>query len=109
MNSTDPCEVVVTAPDAEWLTRLCRSLVDARLAASAHVVAPVTSVYRWDGAVHEATEARAFLRTRLALVDRLVEVVVEQHPYEVPNVTALPIQAGNPSYLDWIVRETIDP
>ena len=61
------------------------------------------------GAVHEASEARAFLRTRLGLVDSLVSAVVERHPYEVPNVTALPIVAGNPDYLDWIRRETVDP
>ena len=109
MNADDPCEVVVTAPDGEWLKNLCRELVEARLASSAHVVSPVASVYRWEGAVHEASEARAFLRTRFGLVDALVSAVVERHPYEVPNVTALPIVAGNPDYLDWIRRETVDP
>ena len=109
MNADDPCEVVVTAPDGDWLKNLCRDLIEARLASSAHVVSPVTSVYRWEGAVHEASEARAFLRTRFGLVDALVSAVVERHPYEVPNVTALPIVAGNPDYLDWIRRETVDP
>ena len=49
VNADDPCEVVVTAPDADWLRDLCRQLVEARLASSAHVIFPVASVYRWDG------------------------------------------------------------
>src|SRR5215207_5407596 len=64
MNADDPCEVVVTAPEEDWLKDLCRQLVDAGLAASAHVIFPITSIYRWHGAVRETTEGRAFLRTR---------------------------------------------
>ena len=69
---------------------------------------PVTSIYRWHGAVHTTTEARAFLRSRRALLDDLVAYVVERHPYEVPNVTALPLVGGNPDYLAWISGETAD-
>ena len=108
MNADDPCEVVVTAPEEDWLKDLCRQLVDARLASSAHVIFPITSIYRWEGAVHETSEGRALLRTRLGLVDALVTFVVERHPYDVPNVTALPIVGGNPQYLEWIQRETYD-
>jgi periplasmic divalent cation tolerance protein len=100
------CEVIVTAPDRDWLIDLCRQLVDAELAASAHVVYPVTSIYRWEGAVHEATEARAFLRSRRELLDDLTKFVIALHPYEVPNITALPIIGGNPSYLAWVHQET---
>ena len=106
MTADDLCEVTITAPDRDWLADLCRQLIDNRLAASAHVVHPVSSIYRWEGAVHEATEARAFLRSRLALVDAIVAYVVERHPYEVPNVTAQPILAGNPYYLAWVTAET---
>jgi periplasmic divalent cation tolerance protein len=102
-------EVTITAPDAAWLGDLCPQLVDARLAASAHVFPAVTSVYRWQGAVHQATEARAFLRSRRALVEALVAYVVERHPYDVPNITAVPLVAGNPRYLDWARTETITP
>jgi periplasmic divalent cation tolerance protein len=86
---------------------LCRQLVDVRLAASAHVIHPVTSIYRWEGTVHEATEARAFLRSRVALVDDIVAYVVQRHPYKVPNVTALPLIGGNADYLSWVRSETI--
>jgi periplasmic divalent cation tolerance protein len=108
VNANDPCEVVVTAPEHDWLCDLCRQLVEAHLASSAHVVFPVESIYRWRGAVHQATEGRAFLRTRFGHVDALVAFVLERHPYEVPNVTVLPIVGGNPAYLSWIEHETAD-
>jgi periplasmic divalent cation tolerance protein len=99
-------EVIVTAPDRDWLEDLCHQLVEARLAASAHVVHPVTSIYRWKGAVETATEARAFLRSRRALLDQVVAYVVARHPYEVPNITALPIVGGSADYLAWLADET---
>jgi periplasmic divalent cation tolerance protein len=102
----DLCEIIVTAPDGAWLEDLCRELVSQRLASSAHVIHDVRSIYRWKGSVHETMEARAFLRSRMGLVDAVTAYVVERHPYEVPNVTAFPIIAGNPEYLDWIHTET---
>lgn len=109
MTGDDPCEVVITATDRDWLIDLCRQLVDSRLASSAHVLHPVTSIYRWDGAVHEATEARAFLRSRRQLLDDLTAFVVTRHPYDVPNITALPIIGGNPDYIAWLHAETASP
>ena len=101
MTNDDIVEVTITAPDPDWLIDLCHQLVDARLAASAHVMHPITSVYRWDGAVHQAAEARAFLRSRHALLGELIAFVVKRHPYEVPNITAVRIVGGNPDYLAW--------
>ena len=109
MTADDLCEVIITAPDPDWLTDLCRQLVEARLASSAHVIHPITSIYRWEGVVHEATEGRAFLRSRVALVERIVAYVVARHPYAVPNVTAIPILDGNPDYLRWLRLETTVP
>jgi len=106
MTDTDLCEITITATDPNWLTDLCRQLVDERLASSAHVINPVTSIYRWEGDVHQAVEARAFLRSRLDLVDELTAYVTERHPYRVPNVTAAPLIGGNPEYLAWIREET---
>jgi periplasmic divalent cation tolerance protein len=106
MTRNDLCEVIVTAPDRDWLIDLCRRLVDAELAASAHVMHPVTSIYRWDGVIHETTEARAFLRSRRNLLEDLTQYVLARHPYHVPNITALPIIGGNPDYLAWVHRST---
>ena len=103
------CEIVITAPSADWLEVLCRELVENRLASSANVVREVKSIYRWQSEIHEAREARAFVRSRIALLDAVVEYVVQRHPYDVPNVTALPLIGGNPNYLDWIRAETSAP
>jgi periplasmic divalent cation tolerance protein len=100
------CEVVITAPDRDWLANICRELIEERLASSAHLIHPVISVYRWKGTVMEATEARAMLRSRVELVDAIVAYVVPRHPYETPNVTALPILNGFARYLDWVREST---
>jgi periplasmic divalent cation tolerance protein len=107
---TELCEVVITAPDPEWLASLTRELVSERLCASAHNFAPVRSIYRWQGQVHERTEGRASLHTRAELVTRIVDrVKVAGHPYEVPGISVRPITDGNPDYLQWIVKETSKP
>jgi periplasmic divalent cation tolerance protein len=81
----DLCEVTITAPDPERLAELAHELIDLRLCASAHVVAPVRSIYRWEGVVRDITEARAFLRSRREQVGAIVHFVTDRHPYEVPT------------------------
>ena len=100
------CEVVVTAADADWLAGYTRTLVEERLAACGHHVTPIRSVYRWEGAVQDESEARVALHTRRALVPRIVARTRELHPYDVPCVIALPLVGGNPEYLRWIAAET---
>jgi periplasmic divalent cation tolerance protein len=102
------CEVVVTADDADWLAGFTRTLVDERLAACGHLQAPVRSVYRWAGAVHDEAEARVALHTRRSLVPAIVARTNDLHPYDVPCVIASPLVDGNPEYLRWIVAETRD-
>ena len=103
------CEVVVTAEDPDWLAGFTRTLVDERLAACGHHTTPVRAVYRWQGAVHDQTEARVALHTRRSLVPAIVARTNELHPYDVPCVIALPIVGGNPAYLEWIAAETRHP
>jgi periplasmic divalent cation tolerance protein len=102
----DLCEVTVTAPDAEWLAALARELIERRLCASAHIVSPVRSIYRWQGAIEDTTEARALLRSRRSQLPAIVRAVTRRHPYQVPNVTAVPIVDGNPRYLEWVREST---
>ena len=106
---TELCEVVITAPDPAWLRSFTRELVDRRLCASVHNFAPVHSIYRWQGAVHERSEGRASLHTQRSLVAAIVEYAKERHPYQVPGISARPIYDGNPEYLDWIAAETGQP
>jgi len=100
------CEVVITAPDPEWLVELTRKLVTDRLCASGHNFAPIRSIYRWQGQVYDRTEGRAALRTRRSLLPRIIERTKRDHPYEVPSIVAVPILDGGPDYLRWILEET---
>jgi periplasmic divalent cation tolerance protein len=103
------CEVVITAADADWLAGFTRTLVEERLAACGHLLTPIRSVYRWEGAVHDEPEARVGLHTRRSLVPAIVARTADGHPYDVPCVIALPVVDGNPDYLAWIRAETWAP
>jgi periplasmic divalent cation tolerance protein len=98
----DLCEVIITAPDPDWLIDFTRQLIEARLAASGHNIAPTRSIYRWQGEIHDRYEARVALRTRHSLLERIIAETNARHPYKVPSVVALPILDGSPAYLDWI-------
>jgi len=106
--NTQICEVVITAADADWLAEFTRRLVGDRLAACGHQTAAIRSIYRWDGEVQDEPEARVALHTRTSLVDRIVARADAEHPYDVPCVIALPVVAGNPAYLRWVLEETGD-
>ena len=103
------CEVVITAPDPDWLYAFARALVNDGLAASAHNFSPVRSVYAWQGQIHERTEGRASLHTSRARVADRVARAKRAHTYEVPGVSARPINDGNPDYLAWIAEVTNAP
>jgi periplasmic divalent cation tolerance protein len=105
---TDALVVLVTAPGAEEAARIARALVEERLAACGNVVPGLRSIYRWQGAVHEDAEALLVLKTTRDRFEALRARVLALHPYEVPEVVALPVEAGSASYLEWIVRETSD-
>lgn len=103
------CEVVVTAPDADWLVGFTRRLIEDHLAASAQTSAPVRSVYEWRGELVERDEARATIRTRTSLVPRIVARLEEAHPYDVPGIIALPIVTSSAAYTTWLLAQTEAP
>jgi len=105
---TDGVIVLVTVPNAETADKLGEALVGERLAACVNVVAGVRSIYRWKGAVEKDTELLCICKTTRAGFERLRARVVELHPYEVPEVVALPIEAGHAPYLAWISSSTSD-
>lgn len=101
MSDDDLCEVIVTAPDPEWLAGFARRLVDDGLAAAAHLH-PIRSLYRWQGEAYDESESRVALHTRRALVPVLLDRVQREHPFEVPGFFVLPLLAGSPAYDDWV-------
>ena len=90
---------VAKAEDAE---RIARVLVERRLAACVNVVPGVVSVYRWKGEVCRDEERLLVIKTRADRLEALREALVGLHPYEVPELVALPIESGHPPYLDWL-------
>lgn len=99
--------VVATTTDSESAaTELAAGAVAARLAACAQVVGPVTSVFRWEGAVQTEREWRVELKTAADRVADLTDHLRERHSYDVPEIIATPIDGGSAAYLEWVVRET---
>jgi periplasmic divalent cation tolerance protein len=105
----DVSVVVASVPDGEVGTRLARTLLEERLIACASVVGGVTSLYRWEGEVREEGESLLVMKTRSALVPRLVARIPELHPYALPEVLALRVDDGLPAYCRWVLDETADP
>ena len=98
--------IYMTMASVEQARKIGRALVEDRLAACVNIVAPVESIYRWEGKLVEATEAVLVAKSRDVLVERLTARVKELHSYSVPCVVALPIVQGNADFLRWIGEET---
>ena len=108
MPPSELCEVVITAPDPDWLKDFSRQLIENRLAASAHNFQPGRSIYRWRGEIYERSEGRVSLHTSRARVPEIIDRAKRTHPYEVPGISVRPIDGGNPDYLAWMAEETTD-
>lgn len=108
MSDASPTTVLValtTLPDAQAAERLATTLVEERLVACANVLGDVRSVYRWKGAVETDDEVLVMLKTTEAGFEALRARLVDLHPYDVPEVLALPIAAGHVPYLSWVGDE----
>lgn len=97
---------VSTAPDAEVAERIARKLLEERLIACANLLPGVTSLFRWQGEVQREGEVMMLLKTRRSRVEALGARLAELHPYEVPELIAVTLEAGLPSYLAWVRDET---
>jgi periplasmic divalent cation tolerance protein len=102
-----PMEMIYfTAANREDVLRIGRTLVEYRLAACVNVLGEITSIYRWDGAVQEAVEVAAIVKTSSEKVPQVIERVKALHAYSCPCVVSWPMAQGNPAFLDWIDAET---
>lgn len=98
--------VLTSLPDADTARRLARGLIEARLAACVQVGAPVESLYHWQGKLETANEIPLAIKTNAAAWPRLLAAIRDHHPYELPEIVAVPIIDGLPGYLDWIDAQT---
>ena len=107
MVGADEIVVLITAPDDTVAQRIAASLVENRLAACVSLTGPVRSLYSWQGQIQEDEEVLLIVKTRAVLFeDQLVPMVKGLHPYQVPEIIALPIQLGSAEYMSWIAEVT---
>jgi periplasmic divalent cation tolerance protein len=99
--------VLITAPSVEVGKQIASSLVERKLAACVNIIPSMLSIYRWEGEIATEEEVLLVVKSRGDIFEsQLIEAVQELHPYEVPEIIALPIWKGVKNYLDWIEEET---
>ena len=98
--------MISNLPDVESAQKLAALLVEQRLAACVNVLAPCTSVYRWQGKVETASEIPLLIKTTREHYAALESAIRAHHPYELPEIIAVSLSAGLPAYIEWIKTET---
>ena len=101
-----PLLVLTSLPDRAAAERLANALIGGRFAACVNVLAPCHSVYRWKDALQHDEEHPVLIKTTDERYPELEQAIRANHPYELPEIVAVPIERGLPAYLDWIVAET---
>jgi periplasmic divalent cation tolerance protein len=98
--------ILTNLPDREAALKLARGLVAQRLAACVNVLAECSSVYRWKGEVETAAEVPVLVKTRAARYAEVEAAIRALHPYELPEIVAVPVERGLEEYLQWVADET---
>jgi len=100
--------VVLCTSPPDRAADLARAVVERRLAACVNIIPGLRSIYRWEGEICDDGESLLVIKTRAESVAPLTEALLELHPYDTPEVIALPIEegAGNPAYLQWLLDES---
>jgi periplasmic divalent cation tolerance protein len=98
--------VLTNLPDRAAAEKLADAIVAKNLAACVNILAPCRSVYRWKGAVQHDEEHPVLIKTTTERYAALESEMRAQHPYELPEIIAVPIERGLPAYLDWVAAET---
>jgi len=105
---TEILTVFVTTANEEEAVRIAKTIVTERLAACANMVSGLRSIYRWKGEIWDTEERLLMIKTRAALFPALEQRIRALHSYEVPEIVGIPITAGSPAYLGWILENTQD-
>jgi len=98
--------VLTNLPDRAAAERLADALIEKRVAACVNILAPCRSVYRWQKAVQHDEEHPMLIKTTEERYAALEAAIRAGHPYELPEIIALPIERGLPAYLEWVAAET---
>lgn len=105
----DALLVLTNLPDEASARGLAEHLVSARLAACVNILAPCRSLYRWQGKLEDATEIPVLIKTTAQRYPALEAAIRARHPYELPEIVAVPIGPALPAYLAWLAAETTPP
>lgn len=106
METAQTLLILTNLPDAASAQALGERLVGERLAACVNILAPCRSIYRWQGAVESAGEVPLLIKTTAARYAALEAAIRAGHPYELPEIIAVPVTRGLPDYLSWVEAET---
>jgi periplasmic divalent cation tolerance protein len=102
---SDYIQVFTTAASQEEAARIARVLVEARLAACVQVLGPITSTYRWQGAIETSQEWLCIAKTTKSLYPEVERAIRQTHSYQVPEILAVEVAAGSAEYLAWLGGE----
>ena len=99
--------VFTNCPDEACANAIALALVEAKVAACVNILPRAQSVYCWQGSVESATEIPLFIKSTAANYLALEKIIRQHHPYDVPEIIALPVAHGLPAYLNWVAAETL--
>ena len=105
-NGDQPVLMYRTFAKLDDAKRVGDALVAGRLAACVNIVPGVQSIYAWQGTVQQDQECLLYIKTRAERYAALEEALRRHHPYELPEIVAVPVDSGLPGYLHWVVQET---
>lgn len=102
----DALLILTNCPDEETANAIALAVVEQKLAACVNILPRVESIYRWQGAVEAASEIPLLIKSTAERYPALEAAIRERHPYDLPEIIAVPISAGLPAYLNWLAAET---
>jgi len=99
--------VLTNLPDRDSAQRVADVLIESRVAACVNIMAECSSVYRWQGQIKTSSETPLLIKTTLKAYPHLEATLRAHHPYELPEIIAVPVDVGFPGYLQWVAQETL--
>jgi periplasmic divalent cation tolerance protein len=99
---TDYIQVMTTTGNRSDAQRIAQVLVEQHLAACVQIIGPILSTYWWDDKLEQNEEFLCLIKTEVAMFDRVAAAISDVHPYDVPEILAIPVVRGNEAYLSWL-------
>ena len=103
----DALIVLTNCPDEDCANAIALAVVEEKLAACVNILPRMQSIYRWQGAIESASEIALLIKSTAKNYPALEKRIAELHPYDLPEIIALPITQGLPTYLNWLATETL--